>query len=229
MRLGASIRLADREWHVDSDTPFRFGRSDAEDIVGLDERDLGISRCAGEVRTDDTGAWIVNLSTSQPIWLDLGAGHLTVLAPGHRQVVPGSRAVIVVRGAILEHALEIELDDVDHARTQPVPIPPGYRTIGPSDVVSLTDAERDALVAVVADYLQPPPRRRTLPRGYEEAASLLPGTSASTVRKRIERITAKFAASGIYFMGADARHELADYVVEHGIVGPADLSRLQLG
>lgn len=228
MQRGASVTVRDRGWRVEADTPFRFGRSDDADVVGLDERDLGISRCAGEVRVDDSGAWVVNLSASQPLWLDLGAGHLTVLAPGQRQVVPGARAVVVVRGAILEHALEIEIDGVDEEQTSPVAVPSGQRTITPLDLVSLTDAERDALVAVVADYLQPPPRRRTLPRGYEEAASLLADTTASTVRKRIERIIAKFAASGIYFTGADARHELADYVVEHGIVSPGDLTRLDI-
>jgi hypothetical protein len=224
--VAVRVRLGDAEFAVEEGAPFRFGRNDADGVVGLDPADMGISRLAGEVRVDEAGVWTVNLSTIRPLWLDVGAGHLSLLRPRQRQVMPGATTLIVVRGNIREHHLQVEADVGMAEAPTGLERQTGRPTLVPADTVSLTDAERDALVAVVADYLLPPPRRRALPRGYEEAAELLSDTSASTVRKRIERVIAKFAAQGVYFTGADARHELANFVVEHGVVGPDDLERL---
>jgi hypothetical protein len=225
--VATEVRLGERRWPVEPGAPFRFGRLDGEGVIGLDAYDVGISRIAGEVRVDEAGVWTANLSTTRPLWLDVGAGHLSLLRPGQRQVLSGLGALVVVRGEIREHHLEVVTGASEIDQPPVAAEVPGPRTLVPADLVSLTDAERDAVVAVVADYLMPPPRRRALPRGYEEAAELLAETSASTVRKRIERVIAKFAAQGLYFTGADARHELADFVVEHGMVGPEDLARIQ--
>lgn len=208
--------------------PFVFGRAQAEGIVGLDPNDMGISAVAGSMELTWGVWWVVNQSTKRPLLIDQPAapGRIT-LAPGHRHAAMSERLSVLVPGAIYTHVLEVRL-------------PAGYTaalagtgarlTTGTitGATVSLSERERDALVALCAGYLEPFPRRLEQPATYAEAARLLGGDwNPDRVRKAIERVKGRFAAKEAhYFEGPRANDELAAHVISVGILSGEDLARL---
>jgi hypothetical protein len=223
----AAVVLRGQEFRVERDVPFRFGRADGEGVVGLDPIDMGISALAGAVECDAGYWWILNHSRKRPLFIDLGSGSELRLDSGHRHVISNPRLAVVVRGAILTHRLDVRVPAQQLALYDGA----GRQSSGTlTSDVRLSDADRDAVVALFSGYLEAYPRRSPHPADYADAAALLgiPWTK-TMVRKRIERIRERLAASGVYFDGPHARHELAEYLIANGIIGPDDLTRLRRG
>lgn len=214
-------------FQVTRDAPFRFGRADAEDVVGLDPMDMGISALAGTVELDAGYWWIINQSRKRPLFIELGSGPELRLDTGHRHAVNATRLSVLVRGAILTHRLDVVVPETDLPRLG------GARRQSSGTLtadVRLSDSDRDAVVALFAGYLESFPRRSAHPVDYAQAAELLgPPWTRTTVRKRVERIRERLASGGIYFDGPHARHELAEYLIANGIIGSDDLTRLRRG
>ena len=219
--------VRDTAFVVTPDEPFRFGRTDAEGIVGLDPTDMGISALAGAVEHDAGFWWVVNHSRKRPLFVDLGTGPELRLDSHHRHAINATPLSVLVRGAILAHRLEVAVPASDLARH----VVRGGQSSGTlTSDLRLSDSDRDALVALFAGYLETFPRRSPHPADYQQAAELLgsPWTK-TTVRKRVERIRERLSAVGIYFDGPRARYDLADYLISNGIIGPQDLGRLERG
>jgi hypothetical protein len=68
--VGALVVIAKEEFAVGTEGPFVFGRADAEDVVGLNPNDMGISAEAGSVECDGALWWVVNRSRKRPLLLD---------------------------------------------------------------------------------------------------------------------------------------------------------------
>ena len=226
----ASVAVAGRELPVRRDVAFRFGRADAEGIVGLDPRDMGISALAGAVELDAGFWWIVNLSRKRPLFIDLGSGSELRLDCQHRHAINSAPVSVIVRGAILAHRLDVTVPPADLPDHHPAGFEPagGPQSSGTLTAdVRLSESDRDAVVALFASYLESFPRRSRHPADYQQAAELLgPPWTKTTVRKRVERIRQRLADSGYYFEGPHARYDLADHLIANGIIGPADLDRL---
>ena len=185
---------------------------------------MGISSQAGSVESDRGLWWVVNRSRKRPLLLDIGGGGaLQRLVSGHRHAVNCPHLSVLVPGVIYTHRLEVIVPEeqlVTFCHDRP---PTGTIT----GEVHLTENERDAVVALVAGYLEDFPRRQPRPRTYQEAADALgsPWTKTS-VRKQIERLKDRLAAHEHYFTGPQANYELADHLVDQGVVTAADLGRL---
>jgi hypothetical protein len=224
----ASVLIAGEEFVVAPETPFVFGRADADGVVGLDSQDMGISAVAGSIEFRWRVWWLVNQSTKRFLRIEYPAGPAHVdLGPGHRQAITTDRLNVLVPGAIYTHVLEIVV---------PASYAAGLRgssgrlttgTLSGSDI-GFSERERDALTALFSGYLEPFPRRREHPNTYEEAARLLGADwSGDKVRKAAERVKTRFASKqSLYFEGPQANYDLAAHLVSTGVVTGEDLARL---
>lgn len=225
LMLAAAVLIAGEEFAISPERPFVFGRADADDVIGLDATDMGISAVAGSVECA-WGLWMVlNRSRKRPLLLDDGGGGvLQRLDCGHRHAINVPRLSILVPGVIYTHRLEVAVPAADLA-----PSGGGRRSSGTiTGDVTLSERDRDVLVALLGGYLEEFPRRQTRPRTYHEAAELLgPPWTKTTVRKQVERLKQRMAGSGVYCEGPTANYDLADYLINNGLLGPADLGRLR--
>jgi len=196
-----------------------FGRAADCDIV-LDPDDVGISRLAGSIERDGATWWLVNRSGSRPLAVVDELGLRSLLAPGRRAAVEAP-VTVVVEGSHGEHALAVRLPSplTDPSTTTP---PAGLETkVG--EGVLINDADRLALVALFAGYLEEPPRHDPNPRSYAAAAARL-GWPRTTVVKRIEYLRTRLGAAGVPGLnGWNALSNLAEYVLATGIITKADL------
>jgi hypothetical protein len=220
----ARVNVAGREVAV-SDRPLYFGRSDADDVIGLDSSDRGISAVAGSVERDMGLWWVVNRSRSRQLVIDDGSGGApTVLDCGHRFAVCVPYLLILVPGEIQTHRIKVRVPEGDLAV-----VTPERPTSGTLDVsrVRLNERDRQAVAALFGGYVESFPRRQPHPRTYSEAAELLGAPwTALTVRKQIERLKRRFAAAGAYFEGPRANYELAEHLLRLGLLTQLDLGRL---
>ncbi|MDQ6947784.1 MAG: hypothetical protein M3256_16340 [Actinomycetota bacterium] len=222
----ATVLIAGDQFRLRADRPFQFGRADADGVVGLDAEDMGISAVAGSVESAWGLWWVVNRSRKRQLLLDRGAGVvLDCLASGQRFAINVVRFDVLVPGAIYTHRLEVvvpadELAPFEARRPQ----------VGTTRRFHLSEPDRDALVAVLSDYLQSFPHRTTPARTYRQAAELLglPWTMA-TVRKQIEQLKERVTRSGISLDGAEATFDLADHLICTGLLEPDDLNRVRVG
>lgn len=227
MRHGCHIVIDGHRRHdVGPGETFSFGRADTDDgIHGLDEADMGISRLAGTISPIDRHWMITNRSQSIPLRLDVeGTGETLELSPGHRHLVNGDGLVIIVTGLARMHRIDLVMD-AQRAQAETT-LQPSIDTQVRHELPTLEEAELDALAALFKGFLEQFPRRDCHPLTYSEAGLLL-GLPGSTVRKRIERVRARLREHGIYIDGSNARWDLARFVLAQGIIGPADLERLQ--
>lgn len=219
----AIVTLADQRHTLDPGQVFQFGRVEHPDrqIVGLDADDLGISRLAGAIEYRD-GVWVLtNLSSTTSLYVDPGGGRpVHTLQPGEAYLLDGVVG-IEVRGQIRMHRIEVRA--MASVRATRPPDATGRATVVPT--IRLTDAERDALTALFSGYLREFPRRTTTPLSYAEAGELL-GLPGTTVRRRIEHIREKLKGIEVYIEGPHAQKDLAAYVLDRGLITPADLERL---
>lgn len=225
----ASVVIAGEKFTATASMPFVFGRADADGVVGLDTGDMGISGVAGSVEWAWGVWWIINQSSKRPLFLEHPGGTTRLrIAPGHRHALTTERVDVLVAGAIYTHVLEVVLP---HNYVTALRGGVARLTTGtlPTEAVTLTQRDRDALTALCAGYLESFPRRREHPNTYEEAARLLGGEpwSGDKVRKAVERVKERFAKKqGLYFEGPHANYELAANLISNGVLSGQDLARL---
>ncbi len=219
-----AVVIAGEEFSLSPERPFVFGRADANDVTGLDANDMGISAVAGSVEWAWGLWWVLNHSRKRRLLLDEGGGGGPQrLDCGHRYAINVPRLSILVAGAIYTHHLEVVLPESQLARFEGGR--PSSGTIGAE--MSLSDRDRDVVVALLSGYLDDFPRRQARPRTYQHAAELLgPPWTSTTVRKQIERLKQRLAVRGAYFEGAQANYDLADHLISNGLLRPGDLDRL---
>lgn len=206
-----------------TDRVLTFGRSSSCDVV-LDGSDTGISRTAGSVSHDAGTWWLANLSTARPLGVvdDLG---LRSILPAGRRLAVESPLTVTVTGSRREHALSL--------RPPPAAVGPGQETasggglptrIGEEVLVSAAD--KLALVALFAGYLEDPPRHDPNPRSYAAAASRL-GWPRTTLVKRVEHLRTRLTSAGVPGLsGWTALWALAEWALTSGVVAKPDLALL---
>lgn len=221
----AAVVIGDERFKARQDEPFVFGRADAPGVVGLDANDMGISATAGAVEWAWGLWWVVNRSRKRRLLLDKGAGGAPQpLECSERFAVTVRPLGVLVPGAIYTHRIDVLVPDSDLARARDDRPTSGTLSAGE---LTLSDRDRDALVAVFAGYLEEFPRRRTQPNSYQEAADRLgsPWTRVR-VRKQVERLKERAARAGLFFDGPQANYDLGDYLIGNGLLNPSDLARL---
>ncbi|MGQ0743054.1 MAG: hypothetical protein ACT4OS_01680 [Acidimicrobiales bacterium] len=225
----ASLVIGDEQFRASADRPFVFGRADAENVVGLDPRDMGISAVAGSVECSWGVWWVVNQSTKRPLLIEHPGGPAQVrLSPGRRHAVTSDQLTILVPGIILTHVIDLVPPESYRSglRGGGARLTTGTLT---TETPVISERERDALTAVAAGYLASFPHRRQHPNTYAEAAKLLgPDWSSDMVRKAVERVRNRFAAKhSVYFEGPQANYDLCAHLIGSGLLAGNDLARLQ--
>lgn len=199
-----------------------FGRAESCSLC-LDAADVGISRLAGSVEHEAGTWWVLNRSSVRPLDIVDEIGIRTVLPPGRRLAATGAMTV-VVEGSALRHAIEVT-----------TATPPGFGASadGSSDVrptatadVVVNPADRLALAALFAGYLEPFPRYDPHPRSYADAASRL-GIPRSTLVKRVEYLRTRLSNAGVpNLLGENALQHLAEWALSTRILTRDDLELL---
>lgn len=222
----AAVVIGGERFSVGRNEPFVFGRADGPGVVGLDANDMGISAVAGAVEWAWQLWWVTNRSHKRRLLLDKGAGGAPqALDCSERFAVSVRPLAVLVPGAIYTHRLEVLVPEADLARVATDRSTSGTVSAG---AMSLSEKDRDVLVAMFAQYLEEFPRRRTQPRTYQETAARLgPPWTALRVRKQVERLKERAARAGLFFDGAQANYDLGDYLIGNGLLVPADLARLE--
>ena len=221
-----TIGLRGQSYEVAEGQELTFGRSQRTTLC-LDPADLGISRIAGSVEADAGVWWLVNKSAVRPLEVVDDVGIRTVLPPGRRMAVTAPITVIV-EGATRRHALTVDLPRGGlEAHADPVPAleVEGNPTRATSDV-SITPADKLALVALFAGYLEPFPRYDPHPKSYADAAARLEWPRTTLV-KRVEYLRTRLTNAGVpNLLGDNALQHLAEWALATGLISRADLALL---
>lgn len=220
------VMISGEAFELSREAPFVFGRAEADGVIGLHATDMGVSAEAGSVEWAWNMWWVVNRSGKRQLLLDGGgAGPAQRLGCGQRFAVAVTPLSILVPGEIFTYRLELMVPESELARDEPKEKTSGTLVTGR---ITLNERDRDALVALFSPYLEEYPRRQARPLTYRASAQLLgaPWTEL-TVRKQVERVRARLSRIGIYFEGAQAKYDLADYLIDNGLLNPGDLSRLK--
>ena len=197
--------------------PFTFGR--AEDCTAcLDPADTGISRRAGSLEHEGGTWWLVNRSSLRPLAVTDELGFRSLLAPGRRLAVEAPVRV-TVDGTAASHVLEVTVPRAG-AASQPAAV--GTATsVGNGVLVS--EADRAAMVALFAGYLEDPPRYDPYPKSYAAAAARL-GWPRTTLVKRIEYLRTRLTNAGVpNLTGWNALPGLAEYAITARLISKEDL------
>lgn len=227
---GLSIRVGDRVFELDPGQAFMFGRDDACTVC-LDPVDTGISRVAGSISQDEGTWWIVNRSAKRTLHVIDGTGisvPIPVALPGgppSRRAVDRQPLTVLVAGDIWTHAIEVATLGKPAAQTMADPTSP-IPTV--THLPTITENQREALVALVSGYLQPFPRYDPHPLNYKAAGHLL-GVGETVVRKRIESVRTSLVAAGAPGLDGkdDARRSLAEWTLAMRLVTAEDLAWLE--
>jgi hypothetical protein len=204
------------------DQRYTFGRSTDCDLC-LDPTDTGISRHAGTVRFEHGTWWIDNHSTTRPLAIIDDLGFRSVLPPKRRMAVQHETQVIV-EGTRGQHSLRIEVEPP--RRTESVAEPPAGAATEVGAEVFISAADRLAMVALFAGYLEDPPRYDPYPKSYAAAAARL-GWRRTTLVKRVEYLRTRLDAAGVPNMkGFSALTNLAEYAISRGLITREDLGLL---
>jgi hypothetical protein len=196
---------------------FTFGRA-ATCTACLDPDDGGISRLAGEIEFVGQVWFVTNRSRSRPLAVVDRFGLRSVLGPGQRSPVEG-RVRVLVDGSRTSHELVL---DGPEPESPPDGTATGASTLAGQGVV-INDADRRALVALFAGYLQQGDRYDPAPRSYAAAAARLQW-ERTTLVKRIEYLRTRLTNAGVpNLQGWNAMQALAEYVLTTGIITPDDL------
>jgi hypothetical protein len=200
-----------------------FGRSRACTLC-LDAEDTGISRIAGAIEFEHGTWWISNSSSTRPLVIIDDHGFRSVLPP-KRRVAVQTGTQVVVEGTRRQHSLRVETDSPRRpgaAEDQPSGLP---TAIG--EDVLINAADRLAMLALFAGYLEDPPRYDPYPKSYAAAAARL-GWKRTTLVKRIEYLRNRLDAAGVPNMkGFSALTNLAEYAISRGLITRADLGLLR--
>ncbi|HEU5266691.1 MAG TPA: hypothetical protein VFU35_08315 [Jatrophihabitans sp.] len=217
-----AIRWGERVYSLAAGESVTFGRSPECDIC-LDEADPAISRLAGRVSDEDGRWWLVNVSASRALGVVDEFGLRSVLPPGRRTLLDG-RCRILVDGVHRTHEIAVA------APSRPVPEAAPSAAGEPTVIgekVLVNDADRAALVALFAGYLEEGARYDPNPKSYAAAAARL-GWPRTTLVKRIEYLRARLSAAGVpNLTGWNALNHLAEYALTTGVITRADLAMLR--
>ncbi len=224
---GITIGLGNKRVEVVEGEELTFGRSQRTTLC-LDPADLGISRIAGSLEAESGVWWLVNKSTVRPLEVVDDVGIRTVLPPGRRLAVTAPITVIV-EGAMRRHALTVDLPDGALNAFDDGPFPAaqveGNPTRAASDV-SITSADKLALVALFAGYLEAFPRYDPHPKSYADAAARL-NWPRTTLVKRVEYLRTRLTSAGVpNLLGDNALQHLAEWALATGLIVRADLTLL---
>lgn len=224
----AAVLIDGEEFTATEESPFVFGRGDADGVTGLDANDMGISAVAGSIESAWGVWWVVNESTKRPLLLEHPAGPAQLrLAPGHRHAVTTDQLSVLVPGAIFTHVIEVVLAGNYVAGLQGSSSRLTTGTLIGSEL-NLSTRERSALTALAAGYLESFPHRREHPNTYARCAQLLgEDWTPDMARKAVERVRSRFAdKQELYFEGAQANYELCQHLVASGALTGTDLVAL---
>ncbi|HET9058604.1 MAG TPA: FHA domain-containing protein [Acidimicrobiales bacterium] len=222
-----TIGVGSQRFEVAEGDELTFGRSQRNTIC-LDPADLGISRIAGALENDAGVWWLVNRSGVRPLEVVDDVGIRTVLPPGRRVAVTGPITVIV-EGATRRHALTVDLSPEAMEELAKGPFPAvqmeGNPTRAAGDV-AITSADKLALVALFAGYLEPFPRYDPHPKSYADAAARL-NWPRTTLVKRVEYLRTRLTNAGVpNLLGDNALQHLAEWALATGLISRADLALL---
>jgi hypothetical protein len=222
-----TIGLGEERFEVEEGDAFTFGRSQRTTLC-LDAHDLGISRVAGSVEAEAGVWWLVNKSAVRPLEVVDDVGIRTVLPPGRRIAVTAP-ITVVVEGVTRRHALTVDLPEdalEGLGRGQaPTAQVEGNPTQAASEV-SLTSADKLALVALFSGYLEAFPRYDPHPKSYADAAARL-HWPRTTLVKRVEYLRTRLTNAGVpNLLGENALTHLAEWALATGLISRADLSLL---
>jgi hypothetical protein len=218
-----SVARGAERWELAPGEVFTFGR-EASCNVCLDPTDLGISRLAGSIEQDSGTWWLVNHSTTRPLQVVDESGIRSVLAPGRRAALVGALTVIV-EGQVRRHALA-----VDAGAPQPPPSPfsrlADNRPTVTAPEALLSEADKVAMVALFAGYLEPFPRYDPHPRSYADASARL-DWPRTTLVKRVEHLRTRLTTAGVpNLLGDNALDALAEWALTSRVITRGDLELL---
>ncbi|MFI6823120.1 hypothetical protein ACIBJE_19505 [Micromonospora sp. NPDC050187] len=221
---GMRIEAADHTVEPDPDQRVTFGRI-RECTICLDPTDTGISRIAGTVAREGDTWWLTNSSTTRPLSVVDDLGFRSVLAPGRRIAVE-SPTKVLVDGTHGQHGLTL-LPPAAPAPASAAPPEDVAEATAVGAEVMISMADRLAMVALFAGYLEELPRYDPYPKSYAAAAARL-GWPRSTLVKRIEYLRTRLHAAGVPNMtGFSALTNLAEYAISRGLVTREDLTLLR--
>lgn len=220
-----TVRFGDTRSEVRPGDEFTFGRS-PECTLCLDPEDLAISRLAGRLERDSGLWWVVNASASRSLAIVDEYGLRSVLPPGRRRAAEGPTRVLVDgQERTHEFALDLPVAPAGPGAEEDVPVAGQPTTIGEEVVVN--PADRAALIALFAGYLEQGARYDPNPKSYAAAAARL-GWPRTTLVKRIEYLRARLSNAGVpNLTGPFALNNLAEYALTTGLVSREDLALLQ--
>jgi hypothetical protein len=222
-----TVGIGGRQFEVAEDEELTFGRSHRATLC-LDPSDLGISRIAGSFKVDSGVWWLVNRSTVRPLDIVDDVGIRTVLLP-ERRVAIVAPITVIVEGASRRHALTVDMPDRVMEATGGVSLPISVVEDNPTRAaaeVSVTSADRLALVALFSGYLESFPRYDPHPKSYAEAAARLEWPR-TTLIKRVEYLRTRLTNAGVpNLLGENALQYLAEWALATGLIGRADLALL---
>ena len=224
-----TISYRDASIHLPPENDFTFGRDPRCDLQ-LDAADRGISRHSGAFQFQGGTWWVVNLSRHRALHVVDEAGFATPLPvltidgePSRRAVISPTMTVLVT-GDVWTHALTVTSDHGAPKFETPLPADP-LSTM--TQLPSLTDNRKEAIVALVSGYLKQFPHYDPRPRTYAEAAAIA-NLRPDQVRKRIETVRGLLTERGVPGLDSDeAPRRLAEWVLAMRIVTASDLAWLQ--
>ncbi|GAB2466421.1 hypothetical protein [Jatrophihabitans fulvus] len=217
-----TVRAGTATFEVHPGDEFSFGRS-PDCTLCLDPGDLAISRLAGRLERDSGLWWVVNASASRSLAIVDEYGLRSVLPPGRRRAAEGPTRVLV-DGQDRTHEFALDLPVAAAGPDDDVPVAGQPTTIGEEVVVN--PADRAALIALFAGYLEEGPRYDPNPKSYAAAAARL-GWPRTTLVKRIEYLRARLSNAGVpNLTGPFALNNLAEYALTTGLVSREDLQLL---
>ncbi|HEV2089000.1 MAG TPA: hypothetical protein VGR21_11880 [Cryptosporangiaceae bacterium] len=213
----ATVRFRDAAHTLTPGSTLTFGRADTCTVV-LDPEDTAISRLAGVIEYESGTWWVVNRSSARSLAVVDELGLRSVLPPGRRWPVEAPVRV-VVDGSNASHTLSVSVAAAEPGEVEP---PEGVPTsVGEGVLVS--NADRLALVALFAGYLEEGSRYDPYPRSYAAAAARL-GWPRTTLVKRVEYLRTRLTQAGVpNLMGWNALVNLAEYALTTGLIGKKDL------
>ncbi|HEY8458670.1 MAG TPA: hypothetical protein VIL34_23985 [Actinopolymorphaceae bacterium] len=223
MTTQVTVSFGEKSYELAAGETLTFGRS-PDCTICLDPDDAAISRCAGALVFEGQTWWLVNRSSVRPLSVIDDLGLRSVLAPGRRIAIEHPVRV-VVDGTNGKHRLAIDAEAVEVSmRTNEVLRGEPTAT---DERVLISPADRLAMVALFAGYLEDGPRHDPHPRTYEAAAARL-GWPKTTLIKRIEYLRTRLDKAGVPNMtGPYALVNLAEYVISRGLITRADLQLLR--
>jgi hypothetical protein len=222
-----SVTVAGRVFRLLHNDRLTFGRA-RDCTVCLDPEDTGISRLAGTIDFENGMWWVHNSSDSRQLSVidDLG---LPGVLPPHRRRAVEALTQIIIDGTRGRHSLRIAVDGTDGEEmrlAQTASQLAGVPTAVGAEVM-ISHADRLAMVALFAGYLDDPPRYDPHPKKYAAAAARL-GWPRTTLVKRIEYLRARLFDAGVPNMtGVFALSNLAEYAISRRLITRGDLVLLQ--